>query len=258
MIKYATYAHKVYLYSSCFMSLLLLSLVAWMLTVLAPCVLPILPVIIGWSVVNGKKSRPRVIIASFAVSILIFTLILQWLVQQFWLRPSTLTKISAGVLIVFGLLLLFPSWWQALMHITGIDKATNKAKQSDSSWLWWDVILWAVLWPVFNTCSPTYAVLVATILPASFAWWLINILAYIVWLAAVLWLIAYGWRRIVTKLKWASDPNWVFKKVIAIILVFVGVAMLMKWDKAAEAWLLQNGVVIDTTQWEISQVQEFK
>jgi hypothetical protein len=46
--------------------------------------------------------------------------------------------------------------------------------------------------------------------------------------------------------------------VIAIILVFVGVAMLMKWDKAAEAWLLQNGVVIDTTQWEISQVQEFK
>jgi cytochrome c biogenesis protein CcdA len=77
------------------MTLLVLSFVAGVLTVLAPCVLPILPVIVGGSVVNGKKSRPWVIIISFAVSILIFTLILQRLVQQFGLRPSTLTKVAA-------------------------------------------------------------------------------------------------------------------------------------------------------------------
>jgi len=240
------------------MSLLLLSLVAWMLTVLAPCVLPILPVIVGWSVVNGKKSRPRVIIASFAVSILVFTLILQWLVQQFGLRPSTLTKVAAGILIIFGVLLLFPWLWQKLMHLTWIEKATNKAQQSDATWVGWDILLWAVLGPVFNTCSPTYAVLVANILPVSFAWWLVNILAYILGLSAVLWLIAYGWRRIVEKLKWAANPNWWFKKIIAIVLIFVGIAMFMKWDKSAEAWLLQNGYIIDTTQWEISQVQDFK
>lgn len=139
-----------------------------------------------------------------------------------------------------------------------MENRTNKAQQTNASGTRWDIILGAVLWPVFNTCSPTYAVLVANILPVSFLRWLTNIIAYIVWLAWVLSLIAYGGRRFVEKMKWAANPNWLFKKIIAIVLIFVWVAMFMKWDKAAEAWLLQNGGVIDTTQWEINLVQDFK
>lgn len=240
------------------MWLLLLSLVAGMLTVLAPCVLPILPVIVGWSVVNGKKSRPRVIIAAFAVSILIFTLILQWLVQNTGLRPDTLTKISAGILVIFGILLLFPSLRQWLMHLTGIEKMTNKAQQTDAGGPWGDIILGAALWPVFNTCSPTYAVLVANILPVSFLRGLTNIVAYVVGLSFVLGLIAYGGRHIVQKMRWAADPKGWFKKIIAILLIFVWVAMIMKRDKAAEAWIIEQWIVIDTTQWEIDQTEDFR
>lgn len=240
------------------MWILLLSFVAWVLTVLAPCVLPILPVIVWWSVVGWKKSRPWLIILSFAISIIVFTLILQRIVQSLGVRPETLTTISASILVVFGIFLLFPSLWQKLMHITWLEAATSKAQQSSASWVWWDIILWWVLGPVFNTCSPTYAILVATILPASFLRGLTNIIAYVVWLSLVLSLVAYFGRYIVNKLKWAASPTWRLKKTVAILLILVWVSMFMKWDKQVEARLLQNNIVIDTTQREIWAVQDLQ
>lgn len=240
------------------MSILIMSFFAWMLTVLAPCVFPILPVIVWWSVVNGKKSNPRIIIASFSVSILIFTLILQRLVQQFWISQQFLTKISAVILILFWILLLFPSLRQKLMHVVKMDERVQKAQNSEKWWIRWDIILWATLWPIFNTCSPTYAILIATVLPASFLRWLTNILAYIAWLALILWLIAYFGRWIVKKMKRASSPNGWFKKIIAGILILMWIAIFMKRDKAVESRFIAKWLVIDTTDREYEKVKELK
>lgn len=240
------------------MSLLLMSLFAWMLTVLAPCVFPILPVIVGWSVVNGRKSNPRIIIASFSISILIFTLILQRLVSQFGISQQLLTQISAGILVIFGFLLLMPNLRQKLMHVIQVDRLVQSSQSKQSWWVMWDIILGATLGPVFNTCSPTYAILIATVLPASFMRGLTNIIAYIVGLAMVLWLIAYCGRWFVNKMKRASSPSWWFKKIVAILLIFMWVAIFMKRDKAIEAMFIEKGRVIDTTDWEYERVKEIK
>lgn len=238
--------------------LLLLSFVAGVLTVLAPCVLPILPVIVWWSVVNGKKSRPWLIIVAFALSVFIFTLILQVFFEQFGLRQDTVAKISAGILIVFGLFLLFPSLWKWLMSVTKIDAATSKAQQTDASGVRGDIVLWATLWPVMNSCSPTYTILLATVIPASFVRGMVNIVAYIVWLSLMLWLIAYGWRSFVKKMKWAANPHWWFKKIIALLLIFIWIAMFLWWDKDVEAFVLEKWWVIDTTGWELNQVDSLE
>lgn len=50
------------------------------------------------------------------------------------------------------------------MHITGIESATNKAQGSASVGVKGDILLGALLGPVFNGCSPTYALLVSNIL----------------------------------------------------------------------------------------------
>jgi len=240
------------------MWLLWLSFVAGILTVLAPCVLPLLPVIIGGSAKWWKKSNPAIIIASFAISILFFTLMIKVFADKLGIFPSDITKFSAFILILFGLVLLFPQARQWIMHKTGIERATTKAHigGSKKKGVWWDIALWAVLGPIFNTCSPTYAILIANVLPASFIRWLTNIVAYIVWLSIVLWAIAYGGRAVVNKLKRASNPRGWFKKIIAWLLILVWVAILMKRDKKVEIWLIQNDRVIDTTQREIDAVKK--
>ncbi len=61
------------------MLLLLISIIAGILTILAPCVLPAIPIIIGGSIGGGKhsKARPYIVGASLAVSIIVFTLLLK-------------------------------------------------------------------------------------------------------------------------------------------------------------------------------------
>lgn len=241
------------------MWLLWLSFIAWLLTVLAPCVLPLLPVIVGGSVIDGKKSRPRVIIASFAVSVLIFTLSVKFLVEQFGLFPDDITRISAWILIGVWIVFLFPMLWQWIMAKTKIEHATQKATQK--TWkggAWSDILLWFVLGPIFNTCSPTFAVILATVLPASFAFGLLNILVYIAWLVIVLSAIAYWWRKIVTKLRRAANPRWWFRIVMALVIILVWIALLNKWDKQVETWFIDQWIVIDTTQREIEQTKDIR
>lgn len=240
------------------MSLIALSLLAGILTILAPCVLPLLPVIIGGSIMDGRKSRPWIIIASFAVSVVFFTLIIKILVDQIGLYPETLTTISASILIIFGIVLLFPQLRWKIMHITGLERKTSQTSNTFSSGksIKDDIILGAVLWPLFNTCSPTFIVLVSNILPVDFMTGLINILAYILWLVLVLSIVAYGGRAAISRLKRAAKPNSSIKKVIAIILILVGTAILMWWHKTAEAWMIQHGFYIDTVDREVQQIEQ--
>gem|GEM_PF-6920525 len=97
--------------------------------------------IIGGSVIDGKKSRPWLIILAFAVSIIVFTLGLQYLVSQFGMKPKTLTYISAWILILFGVVLLFPQLWAKFMSMTGIEKATHDAQQHHGSGFGGDILL---------------------------------------------------------------------------------------------------------------------
>src|ERR1700759_4205230 len=99
------------------MLLLLISFVAGVLTILAPCVLPVLPVIIGGSVGSTKheKWRPYIIGASLAGSVIFFTLLLKVSTLLIDLSPAVLNWISGGLLIALGIVGVFPQWWESLM-----------------------------------------------------------------------------------------------------------------------------------------------
>jgi cytochrome c biogenesis protein CcdA len=59
------------------LGLLPISFIAGILTILAPCVLPLLPIIIGGSLEEKSIRRPIIITLSLAASIVVFTLILK-------------------------------------------------------------------------------------------------------------------------------------------------------------------------------------
>ena len=58
------------------MLLFLIAFIAGVLTVLAPCVLPLLPVIVGGSVSGGvNRARAYTVALSLGVSVILFTLL---------------------------------------------------------------------------------------------------------------------------------------------------------------------------------------
>lgn len=153
------------------MILLLVSFIAGALTVLAPCVLPLLPVILAGSTVNTKnRRRPMIIIVSLSLSVFVFTLLLKGSTALIGASPTFWNYISAVILAVFGLTLIFPETWaRIVLKIPGHNKPDRWiTKGYDGTGNFWtDVIVGAALGPVFTTCSPTFFVILATVLPQS-------------------------------------------------------------------------------------------
>ncbi len=107
--------------------IILISFFSGILTVLAPCVLPLLPVILGGSLAGQNKARPYIIIASLIVSLLLFTLLLKASTVLIHVDPIVWEYVSGGLLILFSATLIFPSLWVWLMDITGIEKLSQNS-----------------------------------------------------------------------------------------------------------------------------------
>ena len=89
----------------------LISFLAGMLTILAPCALPMIPVICGRSLEADSRKRIMTILLSFVVSIITFTLLLKISVACAGIDNQVWKNISAIILICFGLVMVFPQIW---------------------------------------------------------------------------------------------------------------------------------------------------
>jgi cytochrome c biogenesis protein CcdA/thiol-disulfide isomerase/thioredoxin len=227
------------------MFLLLGSFIAGMLTVLAPCVLALLPVIVGGSVQGNvrDKKRPIVIAASLAISILIFTLLLKVTSLLINIDPRTISYISGGIIVAVGLLTLFPGFYANILIKLGIEhRAINllgKSNQNKQS-LIGPIITGAALGPVFSSCSPVYAYILATVLPVNFGQAMAYIISYIIGLALILLLIGYFGQRFIAKIKFASNPKGWFQRAIAILFIVVGLFVITGYDKKFQTWVSEH------------------
>jgi len=230
------------------METLIVSFVAGAFTVAAPCILPLLPVIVGGTVaVNGRAERqwfrPLVITGSLAVSVVVFSLLLKATTALLGVPQSVWSIISGGIVLLFGVNLLVPALWEKVSLKSGLYGASNKLSTLPyaHTGLARDVLLGASLGPIFSSCSPTYALIIAVILPQSFASGLANLVAYALGLAAVLLLIAIAGQSVTQKMGWAANPNSRFKKALGVVFILVGVAVIFGIDKTAQTYVLEQG-----------------
>jgi cytochrome c biogenesis protein CcdA len=232
------------------MDLLVVAFLAGVLTAAAPCVLPLLPVIVGGSMLAGEDGRrpgslrhPLIIVASLAVSIIVFSLLLKATTALLGVPSEVWAYVSGGIVIVLGITLLWPSLWDRLVAATGFQRRANRMMDSSraSSGVKKDVMLGAALGPVFNSCSPTYALIVAVILPTSFGRGFAYLVAYALGLAAILLLISVFGRTVVDRMNWLSDPEGRFRKVVGVAFVVVGVAIILGLDRDFQTWVIENG-----------------
>lgn len=225
------------------MILLLLSFIAGVLTVLAPCVLPLLPVIVGGSVAGGSRRRAYTICASLGVSVILFTLVLKASTVFVSVPQNAWEWISGGILILFGVVMVFPRLWDSLGFVNILNRSSNRALavgyQKNS--LWGDILMGASLGPVFSSCSPTYFVILATVLPASFFMGTLDLLAYAVGLSGFLLVIALIGQRLVDRLGVAIDPTGWFRRAIGILFIIVGLGVATGGEASLESWLLTRG-----------------
>lgn len=229
------------------MLLFLASFVAGFLTVLAPCVFPLLPVIIAGG--SGAKTNKNVLvlIGSLSLSVIAFTLLLRTSAQFINVPQSFWTTLSGIILIIFSLTLIFPDIWTKISESMNGSSKKLLEKASHQKGAKREALMGLALGPVFTSCSPTFAIIIAIVLPASYVQGVFYLTVYTAGLALALLLIALLGRAFTAKLRFAANPNGWFKKSMGILLVLVGLAIIFGWDKDFEAWIIDQGYFGVTT-----------
>ena len=92
-----------------------LALLAGLATVASPCVLPVLPILLGVSVDRPGRARPLLIVAGFVLSFSCFVLALGAVSSAAQLAQETLRNLSLAMLAATGLLRLWPRPWDWLV-----------------------------------------------------------------------------------------------------------------------------------------------
>lgn len=225
------------------MSFALLSFFAGLLTVLAPCVLPMLPIVVGSSAVSGRRYTLAVVIAALGVSIFAFTFLLKVSTAFIVIPTSFWGVFSGGLIALFGITLLAPSLWAAVPFLSRIAGSANRAASAGitkGSYVG-DAVLGASLGPIFSTCSPTYFVILASVLPASFALGSVYLLLYVLGIAVALYIVVHAGQILFSRLLRLSDERGILKKIVGVVFVLLGIAIIFGFEKKIEVYLLDRG-----------------
>ncbi len=231
------------------------AVLAGVLTTLAPCVLPLLPVIVGGSLApdadrSAQTRRAVVVAASLGLSVAAFTLALKGTTALIGVPPQTWQWLSGGILVTLGLVSVFPGVWDRAAAAVSLQSRTQRglrgARAQDG--LTGQVLTGAALGPVFSSCSPLYAYVVVTVLPADLGYGLVLLAAYCLGLSATLLVIALAGQRAVSRLGWAADAHGWLRRSLGVVFVAVGLVVLLGWDREVQAWVLEHSPV---APWEL-------
>jgi cytochrome c biogenesis protein CcdA/thiol-disulfide isomerase/thioredoxin len=226
------------------MLLLLGAFFAGIITVLAPCVLPLLPVIIGGSISGDvqDKRRPFIIAGSLAISLIVFTVLLKATTLLIDVPPSIFVYFSGGILVALGIVFLFPKIYENLILALNLQAKSQQllGKSSGRGAVIGAIITGAALGPVFSSCSPVYAYILATVLPVNFPVAMGYMIAYVTGLSIMLLLIGFLGQKFIRKIKFASDPHGWFNKTIAIIFIVVGLLIITGYDKKLQTYVSET------------------
>lgn len=229
------------------------ALVAGVLTTLAPCVLPLLPVIVGGSLGApnaDNRKRAYLITFSLALSVVIFTLLLKATTLLINISPTVWQWISGVILIALGTISVYPKLWDAASMRFSLQSRTNQqlAIARNKEGTLGTVLTGSALGPVFTSCSPFYGYVIVTVLPSSFAQGLVLLFAYVLGLCGTLLIVALLGQRVMGKARWLANPEGGFRRGLGIIFILVGVAVILGLDKEFQAWFIETSPI---RPWEL-------
>ena len=110
---------------------IIIATLAGAVTVAAPCTLPVLPILLGASVAQTSNVRPLFIALGFVTSFSVVAISFGTITQILGVDQNTLRAIAIPILLVFGLLMLWPTPFEWLVaHGRGLVDRSKITRQT--------------------------------------------------------------------------------------------------------------------------------
>ncbi len=217
-----------------------IAFISGILTVFSPCVLPILPIILA-SGIDGKISRIRGIIAGLIVSFTIASLLLATIVQALGISADSIRNFAVGLLVIFGLSMLFPVIWEKMQLFLERNWKIQPVKSKNNGFAG-GFITGVSLGIVWTPCVGPIVASVATLAAVnSFSPATVAIaFAYALGTGIPLYFIAKGGRKAVAKLGVFKQNSTTIRQVFGVIILATAVFIFSGVDRKLQAWTLAN------------------
>lgn len=221
--------------------LIVFAFVAGVVTILSPCILPVLPVVLSASVDTQNKNKPFGTIIGFIASFTFFTLFLTAIVRVFSIPANVLRLLSVAVIAGFGLSLIIPKF-QAIfenMFSKMSSKAPNTATKEGFVGGFFIGISLGLLWTPCVGPILASVISLALIGEVTFSAFLIT-LAYAIGTAIPMFFIMLGGRTALQKIPGLTNNLGKIQKGFGYLMLFTALAIFMQWDRQFQTYILDK------------------
>jgi cytochrome c-type biogenesis protein len=215
---------------------LVLALLAGVVTVAAPCTLPMLPILLGASVGQTGKARPAMIALGFVMSFSMVALLLGAITRAFDFDPNDLRTGAAVLLAGFGLLMLWPTPFEWLsVRIGGFSGGAAASRQGMVG----GFVLGTTLGLVWTPCAGPVLGSILTVVATSkdTAWASLLLVVYAVGAALPMLAIAYGGQAVTTRIRRVARVAPKLQQGFGVVVIAFAALSYFQYDTLIVSWL---------------------
>ena len=223
--------------------LLVFSFLAGFVTILAPCIWPVLPIVLSSAAQGQGHKRPLGITLGVIISFAVFTLTVSTLVRVFHLDTNILRLIAVVIIASLGFMMVFPYLYSKfeilvtrLSNIFGI-KGTREGND-----FWPGFITGLSLGIVWSPCAGPILATIATLAATG----KVNIdvilvtISYCVGVGIPLFAFAYGGQKLISKLKGVSQYTGRIQQIFGVVMILAAIAIFTNYDQVLQLALINK------------------
>ncbi len=221
-----------------------LGYLAGLLTLINPCVLPILPIVLASSLQAGRGG-PAVLALGMSLSFVALGLGIATLGRSVGLTEGMVLDAAAVMMIVFGAILLVPAFSARFATATaGVSSgADTRMDALDGSGLKGQFLGGILLGAVWSPCiGPTLGGAISLASQGESLWRAGGIMAaFALGVSTIILALGYGARSVIQRRQaWLRQIAGAARPLMGAVFIAVGFALLFKLHHVIEIWALDN------------------
>lgn len=217
----------------------ILALFAGIATIAAPCTLPVLPILLGASVGATNRLRPAAIALGFVISFSFVALLLNALTRLLDFDPNILRDGATFLLVVFGLLMIFPVAYERLAAQIGLHSFGASLGLVETRGVTGGLLLGAVLGLIWTPCAGPILGSILTLIATSkdVATSSALLVIYALGAAIPMLAIAYGGQAATTRVRSLARISPRLQQGFGVVVIAFAAAAYFQYDTLIVAWL---------------------
>lgn len=222
------------------MSELFLAFMACILTIAAPCILPMLPILLGSSIGQTSRARPAFIALGFVLMFSACALAFGLFSESLGLSAQGLRDAATVMLLLFGVLMIWKRPFDWLMQrlngaVNLAHRIGNRARPGNMGALVLGMTLGVVWTPCAGPILGTILTLIASQRDLGRASTLL--LTYSAGAGIPMLLIAYGGQHLSTRVRALMPYAQRFQQLFGVLIVITALAIYFQYDALITLWL---------------------